>query len=154
MTTSEITRIQDQLHRALQADAWHGPCLSALLADVTAPKAAAKPIPAAHSIWELVLHIAAWQKIGVRRLAGEMVVDVPEEENFPPVTDKGEVAWKKAKEGLALAHEQLMDAIGRLTDARLEEIVPGKGHSVYVLLHGIIQHNLYHAGQIAILKKM
>src|SRR5262249_2764271 len=134
-------------------DAWHGPSLCALLADVTADKAAAKPIAASHSIWELVLHLITWQKIVVRRLAGETIVEIPEEQNFPPVNDKRERAWKKTLDDAKLSHRQLCDAISRLTDERLSDIISGKGYTAYVMLHGVIQHNLYHAGQMAILKK-
>src|SRR5262245_60744684 len=109
---SEIARIQDELQRSYDGEPWPGPSLSGLLGDVSAEKAAAKPIATAHSIWEFVLHVAAWQKIVVRRLAGETVVTVPEEENFPPVTDKSHAAWNKALKALNGAHQDLYDAIG------------------------------------------
>jgi len=149
----EIARIQDQLQRAYDGNAWHGPSLCALLADVTAAKAAAKPIPSAHSIWELVLHIIAWEKVVVRRLSGEVVIEIPEEENFPTVRDTSELAWTRTREELASAHKEMQDSIGKLAEERLNEKLPGKSGSVYSNIHGIIQHNLYHAGQIAILKK-
>jgi uncharacterized damage-inducible protein DinB len=150
---TEIARIQDQLQRAYDGDAWHGPSLCAILCGVTAQKAAAKPIPASHSIWELVLHVAVWQRIVVRRLAGETIVEIPEEQNFPLVKDASEEAWRKTLEELRQAHRQLYDAIGRLSDERLGDIISGKGYTAYFMLHGVVQHNLYHAGQIAILKK-
>src|SRR5262249_34125777 len=124
---SEVARIQDQLQRAYDGDAWHGPSLCAVLADVTAAKAAAKPIPGSHSIWEVVLHVTIWQKIVVRRLQGETIVDIPESENFPRVTDASEQAWQRTLQGLEQAHQQLNDALGRLTDARLGDIISGKG---------------------------
>ena len=150
---SEIARIRDQLQRAYDGDAWHGPSLCAILSGVTAQKAAAKPIPASHSIWEVVLHVATWQRIVVRRLAGETIVEIPEEENFPTVKDASEQAWRKTLEELKLAHCQLYEAIGGLTDERLSDIISGKGYTAYFMLHGVVQHNLYHAGQIALLKK-
>ena len=60
----------------------------------------------------------------------------------------------KTLEDLRQAHRQLHEAIGRLTDASLADIISGKGYTAYVLLHGVIQHNIYHAGQIALLKKL
>ena len=74
----EIGRIQDQLQRAFDGNAWHGPSLTALLGDVKPEQAAGKPIPGVHSIWELVLHIIAWERVVVRRLSGEAIVDLPE----------------------------------------------------------------------------
>jgi uncharacterized damage-inducible protein DinB len=150
---NEIARIQDQLQRAFDGNAWHGPSLSALLADVSPAKAAAKPVPAAHSIWVLVLHITAWQRVVVRRLAGEEVREIPLQEDFPTIQDVSETAWRKAKDELATAHRQLWEAMGRLSEAQLSNPVPGQRYSVYGMLHGVIQHNLYHAGQIALLKK-
>ena len=57
----ELERIKDQFQRAFNGQAWHGPSLLSLLAGVTAEQAAAHPVPGAHSIWELTLHIAAWE---------------------------------------------------------------------------------------------
>jgi hypothetical protein len=91
---SEVERIQDQLERAFTAEAWHGPSLLELLADVDAAKAAARPIAGAHSIWELVLHIAAWDKAVASRLGGSRG-EVSAEENFPAVNDTGEASWQR-----------------------------------------------------------
>jgi uncharacterized damage-inducible protein DinB len=151
---SELARIQDQLQRCFDGDAWAGPSLTVLLADVSAAKAVAKPRLGVHSIWELLHHIIAWERFVVRQLAGEVVVDVAEAVNWPPVAEATEAAWTKTREDLALAHRQLYAAIGQLSEARLSETVPGHRYSVYVLLHGIVQHNSYHAGQIALAKKL
>ncbi len=153
MAVTEIKRIQDQLQRAYAGEAWHGPDLYKLLADVSADKAAAKPIPGAHSIWVLVLHISAWQRFATSNLKGEPIDKLPPAEDFPTVADTSEVAWQKAKEELASVHQTLEDVIGAFPESRLNEVVPGQRYSFYFLLHGVIQHNLYHAGQIAILKK-
>jgi hypothetical protein len=151
---SEITKLRDQLRRSHQGPAWHGPSLEELLADVTAAKAFAKPVPEAHSIWEVVLHVTAWQRVVVRRLAGEVILDLSDSENFPAVADPSEQKWQEAKTKLASARQELDNAIAQLPETRLNEIVAGKGYSVYFMLHGVVQHNLYHAGQIALLKKM
>jgi uncharacterized damage-inducible protein DinB len=153
---TEIARIQDQLQRAFDGDAWHGPPLMTILKDMPASKAAAKPIPGSHTVWELVGHLIAWERICVRRLAGEQVldVDIPEEVNFPPVTEVSEAAWKRTRNEVGQAHQELSAAIGHLTDAQLDDRVAGKNYSVYVMLHGLVQHRAYHTGQIALLKMM
>jgi uncharacterized damage-inducible protein DinB len=149
----EIERIADQARRAFEKDAWHGPALSELLADVDHERARKRPIAGGHNIWELVLHITTWEKVAARRLAGE-AVQVSDEEDYPRVPlDGGEAAWKQALGELEAADRRLREAILAASEARLEQIVPGKDHTVYVMLHGVVQHNLYHAGQIAILKK-
>lgn len=151
--TTEANRIQEQLQRAFAGRAWHGPSVLELLADVDAAKAAARPIANAHSIWELVLHIAAWDKAGVRRLNGDRA-DLTDGENFPAVTDTSEEAWHQTIESLKRAHRELHYAIESLDDTRLDQPIIAGMSSVYGTLHGIIQHGLYHAGQIALLKKM
>ena len=149
---TEVERIQDQLERAFQGEAWHGPPLMELLDGVAAARAAAKPLRHGHSIWEITLHIAAWEGVARRRIEGESV-ELSDEEDWPPVRDPSEAAWKTAIAGLVQGHEALRRTISRLDDARLLGPVPGRPYTAYVLLHGVIQHGLYHAGQIALLKK-
>ena len=150
---SEIKRIRDQLKRAFQGQAWHGPSVLELLADMTAEQAAAHPIAGAHSIWELVLHIRAWERIALGRIETNLAVEPSAEEDWPPVKETTEHAWKNALNALKLTHEALLGIVAGLDESRLQEIVPGAQYSVYFLLHGVIQHDLYHAGQIALLKK-
>lgn len=150
---TETHRINSQLKRAYHGEAWHGPSLRELLDGVTAEQAVARPIPNTHSIWELVNHIVAWEQIARRRLEGEAMIEVPDDVNFPPVTDASEAAWQAALQSLEASNRSLRESIKRIDDAKLEENVPETGYSNYFLLHGVIQHDLYHAGQIALLKK-
>jgi len=153
---SETKRILDQLKCAYEGEAWHGPSLREILADVTAEQAAARPLPNAHSIWELVLHIAAWENAARNVLEG-LPINVPPEENFPTISDTSEAAWQDALATLETVHHGLRAAIARSTDADLDTLVDnkdtGRRYSVYCLLHGVVQHDLYHAGQIVMLKK-
>ena len=151
---TETHRINSQLKRAYQGEAWHGPSLRELLAEVSHTQAARKPVPDAHGIWELVEHIIAWEEIVRRRLAGEVVTDVPDEINFPAINDASEAAWQATLQRLAISNQALRDGIKECDDAKLEALVPGQEYTNYFMLHGVIQHTLYHAGQIALLKKM
>lgn len=151
---TETHRINSQLKRAYQGEAWHGPSLRELLDGVTAAQAAAKPIPGAHGIWDLVNHVIAWEQIVRRRLEGEASNDVPDETNFPPVADASEEAWQATLSALEASNQALRDSIKRIEDAQLEQVVPGQQYTNYFMLHGAIQHDLYHAGQIAVLKKL
>jgi uncharacterized damage-inducible protein DinB len=154
--TSEVDRIQDQYHRAFEGEAWHGPSVLALLEGVTALQAAAHPIPGAHSIWELTLHIAAWERACMRRLNGD-TAQLTDEEDWQQIDDGSEAAWEKTKQLLTDTHRELVDAIAKVDESRLNEPIIKHPEipfsSVYVTLHGGVQHDLYHAGQIAILKK-
>ncbi|MGH9863503.1 MAG: DinB family protein [Candidatus Acidiferrales bacterium] len=149
----EAERIADQLRRAYEGEAWHGPAVREALAGVTAAQAARRPLREAHTIWEIVLHIATWESVVRRRLEGEEIGELSPEQDWPPVRDTSEAAWKKTLADLEKGNQQLRDVMAGLTDSRLEEKVPVKGYSVYYMSHGVIQHDLYHAGQMALLKK-
>lgn len=149
---SEAGRIADQLHRAFYGTAWHGPAVLELLDAMDAATAAAKPVENVHSIWELLLHIEAWDRTAMVRLDGQKC-QPQGEENFPLVQKVTEDAWRKAVSGAKRTHDRLVHTVAGLPESRLGDRVPGKRYDFYHLLHGIAQHELYHAGQIAILKK-
>ncbi|HXX18569.1 MAG TPA: DinB family protein [Candidatus Acidoferrum sp.] len=151
----EIDRILDQMDRAFSGDAWHGPSLMGLLDDLSPEDASKHVVHGAHSIWELVHHTGAWNSIAQHRLRGE-TVDVTPERDWPPVWEVSEAAWKRALENLAESHARLRSVVAGLRDEQLDLVdqkTSGPDTSRYVVLHGIIQHDLYHAGQIAVLKK-
>lgn len=149
---TETERILDQLHRTFEGDAWHGPSVVQILEGITAQQAAAHPVPNAHSIWELVLHIGAWETAGTRRLGGDPA-KLSDEEDWPSVSKPSEAAWTQTIEKLRSGHNEFRDAIAKLVDSTLDGPVVESEATVYGTVHGIIQHTLYHAGQIAILKK-
>jgi hypothetical protein len=152
--TGELARIDDELRRAYDGDCWHGPPLRAVLQGVTAKVAAAKHPQLVHSIWALVNHLSAWVEVVVLRIAEGRAVMTPEAGDFPGVTDTGEPAWAAALEDLDRRHRRLLDVIAGLDAARLDATVPGKNYPAAVMLHGTAQHYAYHAGQIALLKKL
>jgi uncharacterized damage-inducible protein DinB len=152
---SESARLADQIRRAFDGEAWHGDSLLKLLRGVDAKTAAKRPIQSAHSIWELVLHIAAWDGVALRRSQGTAAT-LTDRRNFPPVQDTSPAAWKQAVTNLKSTHTALIDAVAAFPESRLLDQVPGKRekyNNFFYLFSGIVQHELYHAGQIALLKK-
>ena len=152
---SENARLADQIRRAFEGEAWHGDPMLKILSGVNAKKAAAHPIKKAHSIWELVLHIAAWDDVVRRRALGKRA-KLTAQQNFPPVKDTSEAAWRKTIEHAKEVHAELIKTVAEFPDSRLRERVPGKTqdyHNFYFMFSGVAQHELYHAGQIALLKK-
>jgi len=149
---SEVARILDQFDRAFRGEAWHGPCLQDLLQGTTAQDAAKHGVAGAHSIWELVNHVAAWHQIVRRELAGE-AVEVTPDMDWPPVWEATEISWKRTLEHLDESRQRLRADADKLKEAELGETPKGQKYTRYVMLHGLVQHDLYHAGQIAILKK-
>lgn len=151
---NEPQLIADQLRRAFYGEAWHGPGLMELLEDVDAATAAARSLAGMHSIWELLLHVAVWDEAACRRLAGEKWQPTGTA-NFPVVPQHATKAeWRKAITRAKRTHDGLVKTVAALPDSRLRNHVPGKKYDFSHMLHGIAQHELYHAGQIAILKKI
>src|ERR1700680_1382056 len=153
---SGTAQIAEQLRRAFDGSAWHGPSMLELLEDVDAETAAAKPLPNVHSIWELVLHTAVWDRVVRRRIAGQ-TMQPKGKKNFPPVPQSSSAAkpgaWRKTVSLLIRTHLVLLRGVSALPEERLRDHVPGKRYDISFMLHGVLQHELYHAGQIAILKK-
>ena len=156
---SEIHRILDELQREHEGDPWHGSPLRTILEGITHEQAARRPLPNAHSIWELVLHITAWKGEVARRLGGAPAGE-PQEGDWPSVGEPTGERWEAARARLEVVHRDLIGAIRVLPEQKLFESTKdvrdretGGGVSHYVLLHGIVQHDVYHAGQIALLKK-
>jgi len=114
-----------------------------------------------HSIWETVLHIKAWIREANHRLCGGEPSE-PEEGQWPAVTDTSDEAWKQAIAGLTDAHEALLETLARTPESLLWETVGGSardraagtGITFYRMLHGLVQHNVYHAAQIATLARL
>lgn len=159
MPDNEIDRIVDELDREHRGDPWHGTPLLQLLDGVDHRHASARPFPAAHTIWELVLHITAWKNEVRRRLGGSPAGE-PVEGDWPSPSGTGEEHWRQALDALAEAHDLLTAAVRQLPEPQLfaptsdpRNRETGDGVTHYVLLHGIVQHDVYHAGQIALLKK-
>lgn len=148
-----IDRLVDQLRRTFSGEAWHGPSLTAVLAGISAEEAAARPILGSHTIWEIVRHIEAWQTVGRRRLEGESVDRVPDEIDWPPMEDTSEEAWRRDRRSLERSREALLAAVEAFDSERIDDAVPDTDYSFYTLVHGVIQHDLYHGGQIVLLAK-
>jgi uncharacterized damage-inducible protein DinB len=156
---SEITRIIDQLQREHDGDPWHGSPLKSILDGVDAAQAARRPFSGAHSIWELVLHVTGWKREVAKRVGGGAASEPPDGD-WPEVGEPTEARWKQSLADLESAHRDLIRAIEVLPEHTLFEPTNdprdrplGAGVSYYVLLHGAAQHDVYHAGQIALLKK-
>ena len=125
-----------------------------VLRGVSWEKAAARPIAGAHTIWEIALHVAAWAEIGRLRASGTAVGEVAPEQDWPAVDDASEDGWRRTVDVLEQSEARLAEVVLGLSDSQLSAMAAGQPYSVYFLLHGVVQHNVYHAGQIALLKKM
>jgi uncharacterized damage-inducible protein DinB len=156
---TEIDRIADQLSRAFDGDAWYGSATLDVLRGVTPAQAAHRPIPEAHTVWEIVLHMTGWLREVRRRLRDGVARD-PADGDWPTPPAATEENWRFAVRALAQAHGELLEAVHAFPPERLDDVLGdardrplGSGVSLYVLLHGIVQHNVAHTAQMAMLRK-
>ena len=154
MPDQELAGLIDDLERGYDGDAWHGPPLRKVLDGVTAEAASARPIPGGHSIWEIVVHLSSWDDVIARRIEEGRAVEEPDGGNFPAVAGAGPEAWDRALSELARQHERLVRIVSGLDAASLREPVAGKGYSVAHMIRGVAQHMAYHAGQVALIRKL
>src|SRR6476661_4155222 len=153
----ECNRIANQLASTINGEAWYGDSLREILHGVTAEQAKGHPIPNAHSIWELVLHIEAWSKLAVGAVRGTPITPwpaMPKELDWPPVAATNDQAWKDTLESFFASSLEFVEVIKGFGDERLEATVPGRTYNFYRLFQSMTQHAVYHAGQIALLKKL
>jgi uncharacterized damage-inducible protein DinB len=149
----ELARIEDQLRRAMEGGAWHGPAVMELLDGVTAEQASARPIAGAHSIWELVLHLGGAYRLVLRRLRGD-ATPLALDEDWPPVPNPTADNWQAAVAGLRALNAEVRRAVVGFDSGRLDHpLVAVPPYTAYTQFVGLTQHDLYHAGQIALLKR-
>jgi uncharacterized damage-inducible protein DinB len=150
---TEVERIVDQYDRVMSGSAWHGDPIWKLLDGISAECAASRPIAVVHTIWELVTHMTYWETVGYRRIMN-LAVEKASAKNFPPMPKASAANWRKTLKEFRASNRNFRKALTQLDPARLDvRMARDKRKSAYVEAHGVIQHHVYHAGQIAILRK-
>jgi hypothetical protein len=135
---------------------WHGPNLRGSLRGMSAARASWRPGSGRHNAWEIAVHAAYWKYAAWRRLTGEKRGSFarPGSNWFPSPNPATESAWRKDVAVLVAYHRQLRAAVGRLSDDDLSRIAPGGKEPIGRLVRGVAAHDLYHAGQIQLLKRL
>lgn len=150
---TEVERLAKHIERTITGPQWHGPVLDLVLTGVTAERAAARPIAGSHSIWEIVLHIAAWAEIARARLDGRATADPPPDVDWPPVRDTSAQEWETALHRMRESHRDLAARVRQMSESALNDKVPGLDYAAWYLLHGVVEHSAYHGGQIMLLNR-
>ncbi len=150
---SEGKRISNLYQSIYNGNPWLEVTLANTLKDVTAEQAYRKINPKLNTIWEIVNHLIQWRRNILRRVHGETIT-TPDHNYFVPIIDPSEAAWEQSLQNLEKSQELWNASLSNLEEADFEKIDPNNNHSFYEDIHGIIQHDVYHLGQIVILKKL
>ena len=149
----QVERIFDQYDRAMNGDAWHGDPVWKILDGISAEQAGTRAHPGSHTIWELVSHMAFWETEVNRRL-NNLPARSLEELNFPAMPEPTAENWNSTLGEFRQSNLEFRQTLSQLDPSRLDQPTLGSDKSVYIEVHGVIQHSLYHAGQIALLRKI
>lgn len=149
---TQTQRILEHYNAVLHGSPWHGDAIWQILDSVSVGQAAARPLPQAHTIWEIVMHMTFWESVVIKRLTGQHA-GLVEELNFPAMPAPTEENWRKALDEFRASNEGFRQALQRLDPARLNDLTAAGKRTFYGEAHGIVEHHVYHAGQIALLLK-
>jgi len=149
----EAVRISFQMKQAFMGEAWHGPAVAEMLPEIGFKKAVTKPLATAHSIWEIVLHLLATQRVIANRLGG-IALELSPEEDWPSVNAISEDKWESDLRKLIEGDEDLRACVAVFPDDQLDLPLVAGGSSAYNNFHGYVQHTVYHLAQIGLLSKM
>jgi uncharacterized damage-inducible protein DinB len=149
---NEVKFLRDQIETTFKGDSWHGPSLMKTLEGVDLEQASARPLGERHTIWELVDHTTFWLEAILGALKYKAMPDPAMEVNWPRMGSTEE-HWCQSLSRLEAAVNMVLDELAGWSKEDLERTVPGKDYNFRQMLHGAVHHNLYHAGQIAILKR-
>jgi hypothetical protein len=151
-----IASLLAQLDEAFDRRSWHGTNLRGSLRGMTAAVASRRPAPGRHNAWEITVHAAYWKYAAWRRLTGEKRGTFARAGSnwFASPAPPTEAAWRKDLALLATYHRQLRAAVAVLADGDLDRRAAGGRETIGRLVRGIAAHDLYHAGQIQLLKRL
>jgi uncharacterized damage-inducible protein DinB len=149
---NESQRILAEYDRVMHGNAWHGDPIWQILGTISAESAAKRPLAATHSIWEIVMHMTFWEGVAAQRLSGHRA-GLAEELNFPALPEATGENWQRTLDEFRQSNARFRDALSKMDAASLDDFSAAGKRSFYEEAHGLIEHNVYHAGQIAILQK-
>lgn len=156
-----LRHFAQELTKGHEAEAWHGPSTRTLLKGITAMEAASHVIPQFHSVWEIVLHMDAWQREVLRRLDASFIPEIPEEGDWRRVMEVTAEAWQQTVSDLDSSLHELVTALNNMAKTSDENkasesrgTVSGPNITLAATLSGLLQHNAYHSGQIAVLRRV
>jgi hypothetical protein len=151
-----VALLLEVVDQAFDHKSWHGTTLRGSLRGLTPIEALWRPGRDRHNIWELTLHAAYWKYAVRRRLAGETVGSFERKpSNWPAIPEPADAsAWKRDVAFLESEHRKLREVIRGLSSAELNLRSPRGVWTYAEEIHGIAAHDLYHTGQIQLIKRL
>lgn len=148
----ETQRIQKLFEDLYKGDPWLDVTLAGTLSKITAVQAAQKPNPEWNSIWEITNHLINWRENVLKRVKGN-VVTTPGNNYFTYIIDTSEFAWQQTLRRLHDSQEAWVELLNKQHEDDLDKMYPANNHTYADHIHGIIQHDAYHLGQIVMIAK-
>jgi hypothetical protein len=149
---NEVKFLRDQIETTFKGDSWHGPNLVKTLTGIDYEQALMRPLGERHTIWELTDHIAFWMEEVWKSVRDHERLNPDKKSDWPKMV-ASEEEWAQSVNRLEAAVNMTLGELASWTDDDLEKMVPGEKFSFKQMLHGVVHHNLYHAGQINLLKQ-
>ncbi|MEO6546783.1 MAG: DinB family protein [Ferruginibacter sp.] len=147
--TARITELFEDLY---DGEAWIGETLSGTIKNVSAKQAAGKITPQWNSIWEILIHLIRWRENVLQRVQG-VITESPDHNYFWRVEDESEEAWSNTLVELEKSQQNWISFLHGMHEEDLEKVYERNNLSYYKNIHGIIQHDAYHLGQVIMLAK-
>lgn len=156
MFSSELASVINQFEELLEKDPWYGSSLKALFDQVNPEWIFKAPVKGIHSIAELLTHMITWQNFAVKQIIGESDFKPNQEDSFiwDKQFPKGPGTWELMKNEFISGTRNMISLLRQYDDSLMDQLVPNFNYTYRFLLNGVIQHNLYHTGQISLIRKI
>ncbi len=153
MNISETYRITDFLRQTFDGKPWYGPSVMDTLSNLTFEESL-NQLPSSHTVIEILEHMIAWRTFVIKRLQGDTEFEIDQEQSFKHISSLSNESWRDTIQRLNQTQEDLLQILSQTSDEKLDEMVAGREYNFDKMLHGIIHHDIYHIGQIGLLRKM
>ena len=151
----EVQSIIKNFESTLNGQPWFGRAVYELLNEIDESKVNVKPNDGSHSLIEILWHMVTWAEFTLSRIDGSSSTSLASSEEMDwRKIDPSTHTWKAGMKELRSIHEKIIAILKNKDDAFLSNIPDERKYNMRFLLNGLIQHNIYHTGQIAYLKKM
>ncbi|OWY25931.1 DinB family protein [Sphingobacteriales bacterium UPWRP_1] len=152
---NEIQNLIALLKNNFNGQMWYGNNFTHVLSNITPDTAFTRPFTNAHNIAELLAHLLAWRTFAIQQLKGNtgFTIEIDSEQDWPVYNQSNAAVWQQLTEALQHSQSELETLLSNANNELLQQTVPGTEFNFYILLHGVLHHDVYHLAQIALVKK-